>query len=182
MREGIRWAKRYMRGKYGIPDTKVLVEKIPLLEDFIYPGMDKSEIEIAIKNADEFLKKEGWTLLISKALIEVPITRFMERMKAYALAEAQAMSEIRKAKGRGTIMEYEAKKKYDLANKMKLKYAAFIRQLLLANPAYLASIKKNADWLSRERKSMLERIAREVVAGHVKEQLWLKEMQKKMEA
>ena len=90
-----------------------------------------------------------------------------------------ARMDLGKSKGKGTVAEANALRKYEKVRRNRIHYENVIIQLLLANPAYSRSLKKR-NWLSREKKSVLEKIAQRVTPHKVKERTWLNQMNKKL--
>jgi hypothetical protein len=89
--------------------------------------------------------------------------------------------EVNRAKGKGTVAEASALRKYNKVHRKRIHYHNVIVQLLLANPDYLRKLKKQRHWLSRTRKGVIEKIAKDVTPRKVKERAWLNEMKKKLD-
>ncbi len=174
-------AKMFMRRWVGSVDSKAILATYPVLRGYLSGVVDKEEALAAIQKADKVLLKEGWLLLISDSLIQIPIAKFMQKINDLRYQELQAQASLARASGTGTVAETSALRKYQEIAKKKQHYERVLVQVLLANPSYLRSLKKKKNWTSRERSSNLDKIAQGVTPHSIKERVWLNQMRKKLE-
>lgn len=173
-------AKRFLRKWVGSVDSKAFCATFPVLKGHLDQDLEKDEAAKIIDEADLKLRKEGWLLLISDSLIKIPISKFSDKLVKYKMQEMTAQNEMRRVKGKGTVAEAAALRKYRKIVRRRDHYENLIIQLLLANPNYLRSLKRNRDWLSRTRRGVVEKIAERVTPHKVKERAWLNEMREKL--
>lgn len=176
----LRDAKTFLKRWVGTVDAKSFAATYPLLKGHIHGDMYKSDVEAAITQADKALLREGWLLLISDSLIEIPLAKFMSKIKQLKFDELQAKGDFMRAKGRGTVAETAALRKLQAVQRKLGHYERATTQLLLANPGYLKAAKKKKSWLSRERGGHLERIVASITPHTIKERAWLNEMRRKI--
>lgn len=177
----LRDAKQFMRRWIGTVDSKAIVATYPVLRGYISGAVDKSEVLAAIAKADKLLLKEGWLLLISDSLIQIPIAKFMNKINDLRYQELQAKAALARAMGTGTVPETIALRKLEEVSKKRQHYERVLTQILLANPAYLRSLKKKKSWTSRERSSSLDKLVQGITPRSIKERVWLNQMRKKLE-
>jgi hypothetical protein len=174
-------AKGFLKGWVGTVDGKALAATYPPLRGYVSGEMDKQDAVAAIEKADKMLLKEGWLLLLSDSLIDIPIAKFMTLINNLRYSEAQAQQQLTRMRGKGTVAETTALRKFQEVTRKRQHYERMIRQILLANPGYLRSLKKKKVWTSRERLGNLDKLAQSVVPRTVKERVWLNQMRKKLE-
>src|SRR5262249_35000532 len=123
---------------------------------------------------------EGWLLLISDSLIQIPIAKFMTQINQLRFEEIRAQAEMNRARGRGTVAETMALRKLQAIQRRKQHYERALTQVLLSSPEYLKSIKKKKDWQSRDKGGNFEKLIRGITPHTIKERAWLDEMRKKL--
>jgi hypothetical protein len=178
-RAQLRDAKRSLRGA-GRVDTVSLTANYPLLNGHVKGQMDRPDVLAVLAELDHLLLRQGWLLLLTDTLIEVPLTRFVVKLNQLRYDETVARNEISRVRGKGTMAEANAHRKLRDLTRSREHYERMIRQLLLANPGYLRSLKKK-DWLARGKHNVLQRMAEGVTPHTVKERLWLNEMRKRLD-
>ncbi len=178
-RAQLREAKSILRGA-GRFDARSLTAAYPILQGYVQGQMDRDDVLAAIEKASRMLLREGWLLLLTDTLIEIPLKRFILKLNQLRYDETAARGEARRMQGKGTVAEANALKNLQKFTHQREHYERMIRQLLLANPDYLRSLKRK-DWLSRGKQSALQRIAENVTPRRVKEMAWLNEMKKRLE-
>jgi hypothetical protein len=179
-RAQLREAKKSLRGA-GRLDTRSLTANYPILNGHVKGQMERQDVLAAIDELDHMLLRKGWLILLTDTLIEIPLTRFVMKFNKFRYEETAAKEEVRRARGKGTVAEANALKKLQGLTRQREHYERMVRQLLLANPGYLRSLKKK-DWLSRGKQNTLQRMAQNVTPHTVKERVWLNEMRKRLEA
>ena len=179
-RDSLRDAKKMLKGWYGKVEYRSFVATYPILRGIINSDMEKEDVLEAISGLDKMFKKQGWALLISDSLIKIPLSRYVDLLKQAAYEERLALDKTKKTAVRGTVAEAISKKEYDKAFKKRLHYELMIRQILLSNPEYLRSIKKNKSWLSSNKKTVLSATASTITPKTVREKAWFDEMKKKV--
>lgn len=179
-RAQLRDARKFLRGWIGTVNARAFAATYPLLRGYVHGEMDKEDVAAAIKKADGVLRREGWLLLITPALVEIPLAKFISAFSQASYEEGAAKAECRRAEGRGTIAEAAALRKLQQAARKRAHYERAVRHILLASPEYLSSLKKRS-WLARGKQSALQRIARDVTPHAVKERVWLNEMRRRLE-
>lgn len=162
-------------------DARAFSATYPLLRGYLHGEMEKADVLAAIKEADGVLRRQGWLLLLTPSLIEVPLMKFLNSFNQASHDVSVARAGCRRMAGRGTIAEATALKNLREAARRKAHYERVIRQVLLASPEYLRSLRKK-DWLSRNRQTTLQRMAQTVTPRTVKEMAWLAGMRKRLEA
>ncbi len=181
-RATLRDARKFLRRWIGKVQARSFVATYPVLKGYLTSDMDKEEALEVINKADRALLREGWLVLITTSLIQMPLARFIGKWNQLSYEEVKASAEFQSSKGRGTVAEAKAGLKLKAVSRRKEHYENVIRQILLANPAFLKSLKKKKNWLSREKGSHLERFAQGVTPHSLKERAWLNDMRKKIEA
>lgn len=179
-RAQLRAAKKSLGGWVGGVNADSFTATYPLLKGQLRGRMDKVDVLAAIAKADQFLLREGWLLLLTDSLIEIPLGKFVIKVNKLRYDETTAKNEAKNMRGKGTVAEANALKKLRKLTREREHYERMIRQLLLANPDYLRSLRKK-DWLSRGKQTSLQRIAETVTPHTVKERAWLNEMRKRIE-
>ncbi|MFH1520781.1 MAG: hypothetical protein ABID61_03995 [Candidatus Micrarchaeota archaeon] len=178
-RTQIKAAKETLRGWVGVVHSRSFLATFPILRGFMNQDMIKADALEAIKKAEKTILREGWLLLLSDSLIKIPIAKFATKISQYQQDENNAKTELKKALGKGTIPETIATRKLEEAIKQKTHFERILRQILLANPGYLKSLKTSKNWLSRGKSSNIEKFARTITPHSLKERAWLDEMKKK---
>ncbi len=179
-RAQLRDAKKFLRGWVGAVDARSFTATYPLLSGHLEAKMDKEDVQAVIGRADRSMLREGWLLLLTDTLIEIPLTKFVMKLNQLRYDEAAARGETKRMEGKGTIAEANALKKLRHLIRMREHYERMIRQLLLANPGYLRSLRKSRTWLSKGKLTSIQRIAETVTPRTVKERAWLNEMRKRI--
>ena len=179
-RAQLRDARNFLRNWFGSIDSRSFTATYPVLRGYVQGKMEKDEVLEEIKRADRMLLKQGWLLLLVDPLIEIPLGKFMQKFAMVTYEETTAKTTRLRMKGKGTVAEVSSIRKWEKLKKEKEKYEKLIRQILLANPDYLRKIKKKQNWLVREKRTMLQRIAEEVTPNTIKERIWLNEMRKRL--
>lgn len=177
-RAQIKMARESLRGWVGTVNSRSFLATFPILRGFLNQDMVKADVLEAIKKAEKTVLREGWLLLLSDSLIKIPVAKFANKINQCQLEENRAKTELKKALGRGTVAETTATRKLEEVTKKKNHYERILRQILLANPGYLKTLKKNKNWLSREKSSTIEKFARTITPHALKERAWLDEMKK----
>jgi len=178
-RAQLRDARKSVRGS-GHIDTVRLTTTYPLLMGHVKGLMEREDVLAVIAELDHGLRQAGWLLLITDTLIDVPLGKFILKLNQLRYDETVAKGSVRSAVGKGTVSEANAQKKLQKLTRQREHYERMIRQLLLANPDYLRSLKRK-DWLSRGKQNTLQRIAEDVTPHTVKERAWLNEMRKRLD-
>ncbi len=179
-RERLKDVGIHLKGKGGLIDTGPLLERYPFLEGYVSGKMTRDDIDLAIKKLDQSLIREGWLVLISDELIEIPAKKFMTEALKYSYEETKARTDMEKARGRGTTAEVGALRRLEKAQKRRAHYENILSQLLLANPGYLRRLKASKQWLSRKGSNSLVKFASTVTPHMIKEMSWLKEMERRI--
>lgn len=179
-RAQLRDAKRFVMKIPGMMDSRMLAKKFPALRSYAQGRIDKHDALEIIEKLDRELLKEGWLVLLSDSLIHIPIAKFMTKVNMYRIEELQAESQLLKMRGKGTVAETAALRKFQEFSKKRKHYEKMVRQILLSNPRYLRSLKRKKNWLSREKQGNLDKMVQEITPHSVKERVWLNEMQKKV--
>lgn len=180
-RAQLRDAKLFIKRMVGTIDGRALSATYPVLRGYVKGEMDKHDAMDVIEELDKALLKEGWLVLLSDSLIEIPIAKFMTQVNIYRIQELQAESELFKSRGRGTVAETSALRKFQKLSARRKHYERMVKQILLSNPEYLRYLKRKKSWLSREKQGNLDRLAKEVTPHTIKERVWLDAMRKKLE-
>lgn len=179
-RSELKEAKRSLRGWVGTVDARAFCATYPALRGYLKGEMDKADVLDAIDKADKALRKEGWLVLITDSLIEIPLSKFIVKYNNLSYEETAARLQVTRTKGRGTVAETGAVEMLRQVQKKKDHYYKIITQLFLANPHYLESLKKRKGWLSKGKATPIERFARDVTPHGIKERVWLNDMRKRL--
>lgn len=180
-RDQLKEAKKFLRGWVGIVDASKYINDYPLLRGYLKGKVKKEEVLEAIKKVDRMLLKEGWLLLINDSLIQIPLAKFSDKISKLRYEEMKANTDYQKARGRSSVAEFNALRKLQEITRKREHYETIIKQILLANPNYLRTLKKRKDWLSRTRKTLLQKLTETVTPRKVKERAWLNDMRKRLE-
>ncbi|MFH0737797.1 MAG: hypothetical protein V1827_04415 [Candidatus Micrarchaeota archaeon] len=180
-RAQLRDAKRFLRGWVGSVDSRALGATYPALRGYSTGLLDKQDAIALVEKVDKILLREGWLVLLSDSLINIPIAKYMGKANALYFEELQAQAQLNRVRGKGTVAETSALRKLQAISKERAHYERLVMQILLSNPGYLRSLKKKKGWLSREKKGNLDRIAQSLTPHTIKERVWLDEMRKKIE-
>jgi len=180
-RRRLRDAKNFLETWHGSITEKQLTATYPVLKGRIKGNVESGEAIAKIKEFDKELKKEGWMAIVgSKELILQVIQKFIERLKRAELLHMQASMKYEQAKGKGSVTEYSALKALKKTEKRKEHLKRMIGHLLLANPEFLSSMKKQSGWLQKKKKTELEKFAEKVGIKRIREKTWLEKMNKKL--
>jgi hypothetical protein len=177
-RAQLRSARKSLRGT-GRVDANSLIASYPLLQGHVRGMMEREDVLAAIAELDHRLLRAGWLLLITDALIEAPLGKFVLKLNQLRYDETAAKGAVESAQGKGTVSEASAQRKLGKLTLQREHCERMIRQLLLANPSYLRAL-KSRDWLSRGKQNTLQRIAENVTPHTVKEMAWLSQMRKRL--
>ncbi len=180
MRSQLKQAKKFLRRWTGTIESQAFSATFPLLRGRLRGRLEKDEVERIIDDVDKELIREGWLVLITDSLIQIPIAKFTNKLLLLQYKEVEAAAGLSRAKGRGTRMEVNAYRKYRKVMGEKAHYEAVLMQVLLANPGYLRSLKRKGHWLSRKRKGPIDKLVKNLTPHTVKERVWLDEMNKKL--
>ncbi len=179
-RNELRESKKFLKKWVGDVNSRAFCATFPVLKGSFSGKLEKDEVIEIIDEVDRKLIKEGWLLLITDSLINIPLAKFSNKLVQLRFDEMEARNNVRKSKGKGTVMEASALRKYEKVKRQADHYENIIIQILLANPGYLRAMKKSKSWLSRTRKNPIEKIAERVTPRKVKERSWLNAMNKKL--
>ncbi|MFN7991685.1 MAG: hypothetical protein U0R44_06015 [Candidatus Micrarchaeia archaeon] len=179
-RKQLKDARKALKHWVGTVDSRAFVATFPVLRGQMSGELDKIDAIAAIDKTDKLLLKEGWLLLISDSLIEIPIAKFMTNINQLRYQEITAQTDFSRSRGRGTVAETKALRNLQSITKSKQHYERALTQMLLANPNYLKELKKRKDWLSRDKGGNLEKLAKGITPHTIKERVWLNEMRKKV--
>jgi len=179
-RAQVKDAKNTLKGWVGKVEAKAMVATYPVLRSYMSGELDKYDALEVIKKVDKILLREGWLLLISDSLIEIPLAKYMGKIHKLRYEELRAKTEYSRAQGRGTVAETAALRKLQKVTKEKKHYENAVIQILLSNPGYLKAMKKRRNWLSKDKSGALEQIAKGVTPKSLKERVWLDEMRKRV--
>lgn len=180
-RSQLRDAKEFLKRWVGTVNARAFVATYPILRNYLSGTMDKIDALSAIATADKTLLKEGWLILISDSLIQIPVAKFMSKINALRIEEMDARAGLARAQGRGTVAETAALRKFQEIIKRKQHYEKVLTQLFLANPDYLRQQKKKKNWLAREKAGNLDKIVQGITPHTIKERVWLNAMRKKLD-
>ncbi|MBU0528079.1 hypothetical protein KKE92_06360 [Candidatus Micrarchaeota archaeon] len=179
-RAQLKEAKKFTKTWVGTVNSKAFAATFPILKGRITGKLTKGEVVQAIEKADKELMKEGWLLLISDSLIKIPLSKFSNKIIRLRVAKMQADAKVKYSRGRGTVAETNALREYNKIARKLAHYENLVIQILLANPNFLRNMKKNHTWLSRDKLSIIEKVAETVTPRTVKERAWLNEMNEKL--
>lgn len=180
-RAQLRDAKKFLRGWVGTVNARSFVATYPVLRGYLSGDIDKVDAVAAIKKADKILLREGWLLLISDSLIQIPIAKFMTQINNLLYEEMTSKMNYSRMQGRGTVAETAALRKYQDVAKRRQHYEKVLTQVLLANPEYLKAMKKKKNWLAREKAGNLDKLVQSITPHTIKERVWLNQMRKKLD-
>ncbi len=180
-RAQLRDAKQFLKRWVGTVNARAFTATYPVLRGHVSGTVDKADVLAAIAEVDKVLLKEGWLLLISDSLIQLPIAKFMSKINALRIQEMAAKADLVRSQGRGTVAETVALRKFQEVSKGKQHYERVLTQLFLANPNYLRLQKKKKNWLAREKAGNLDRIVQSITPHTIKERVWLNQMRKKLD-
>ncbi len=142
--------------------------------------MDKQDVLHAIDGLDDALRREGWLVLITDSLIKIPLAKFMNNIIALRYDEQKARMDLAKTRGKGTVAETRAQRALEEILAKRDHYESMIAQILLSNPRYLSSLKKQKQWLSRSKPDPIVRFAQDITPHALRERAWLDEMRKRV--
>lgn len=181
MRAQLRDAIEFLEKWPGIIKKKQLTATYPVLEGWIINDMESQEAIEKIKEMDRALKREGWKIIVSEqGLLRQVAERYVQKRRKLDAETLRLADVYEDAKGKGTVAEYNALKKLESVKRERENVNRFIRRLMLANTAFLDSLKKSRTWLSRSKKGELEKIAESVAPKKIREKIWLEHMRKKL--
>jgi len=165
----------------GVIKEKQLTATYPVLKGEIKGDMESSDAINLIREMDKKLRSEGWKIIVSNdSLLARVLERYIRKLKKAELSIAQLKMNYEEAKSRGSVAEYNALKALKNGEIKKEKILRRIKQLLLANPRFLESVKKKTSWLARGKKTELEKIAEHIAPKKIKEKIWFDRMRKKL--
>jgi hypothetical protein len=173
-------AKESLRGSVGTINANHLLTRFPVLRGFISSDLTKADALDAITKAEKVVLREGWLLLLSDSLIKIPITKFLGKVNQHSYEEMIAKKNLARVIGKGTVAETIAGRKLEEVSRNKNRYERILRQILLANPGYLRSLKQKKSWMSREKQTGLDKFVKNITPHTLKERAWLDEMKKKL--
>lgn len=180
-RAQLRDAIRFLEKWPGIIKEKQLTATYPILKGEIKGDMESTDAIEKIKEMDKILMREGWKVIVSNEnLLGYILDRYVQKLKLAKLDLMKKTEQYEQAKGKGSVTEYNALKALNIAKKKIKKIEKQIRRLLLLNPDFLDTMKKNRGWLARTKKSELEKIAESITPKKIREKIWLEEMKKKL--
>lgn len=180
-RAKIRQIKELLKGGSREIDSRKITQIIPTLEGKITGKIMREDALNKVNELDKQIIKEGWLLLLTSALIKLPLTKYLALYEMNSRKEILAKKNEERSQGKGTLAETVAKRNLEKITKKKEKYLRFIKQILLANPKYLESLKAKNQYLKQKSNDPLVKIAKDIVPRKLKENMWLKEMRKKVE-
>jgi hypothetical protein len=173
-------ARESLRGSVGTINANHLLTRFPILRGFISGDLAKADVIDAITKAEKVVLREGWLLLLSDSLIKIPITKFLGKVNQHSYEEMIAKKNLARVIGKGTVAETIAGRKLEEVSRNKNRYERILRQILLANPGYLRSLKQKKSWMSREKQTGLDKFVKNITPHTLKERAWLDEMKKKL--
>ncbi|MBN1169719.1 hypothetical protein JXA56_01720 [Candidatus Micrarchaeota archaeon] len=180
MRTQLKDAKKFLRTWVGTVNSRAFCATFPVLKGEFEGKLEKDEVIEIIEKTDKKLIKKGWLLLITDSLIHIPLAKFSNKLTTLRYDELSAKSAMKAARGRGTVAEASAIRKYEKVKRQADHYENILIQILLANPEYVNNIKKNKNWLSRVPRNAIEKLSEKVTPRKVKERAWLNKMNKKL--
>ncbi len=162
-------------------DARSLVATWPALKGALEGDLHKSDALAAIDRKQEALMLEGWKVLLNASMIAKPLRKFLAAAHGLKTEESVKQLEMAKAKGGGSVKEYEARKEYEKAKSGRERMERICRHLLLASPVFLEAMKKELK-CGKKDKGELERIVSSTSVKKINEREWLKEMRKRLGA
>lgn len=164
----------------GVIKEKQLTATYPILKGAISGDMESEDAIEKIKEMERTLMREGWKVILSNDELTLEfVEKYIKKLKMAEHDLAQAKINYSEAKEKGTVAENSALIRLRNAEKRKARLEKKIRRMLLANPELLANLKKKK-WLSREKKTDLQKIVEKVTPKKIREMVWLKEMKKRL--
>jgi len=179
-RAKVRQARNFVKRWVGPLNMRSFLATYPFLRGQVRAQMDKEDVLAAVDKADRVLRRQGWLLLLTQSLIGIPLAKFMARLAQFRYQEAEAQRDCQRTRGQGSVAEVGSLRKLEKARRGREHYGNVLKQILLANPDYLRSIKKSRNWLSRKKETDLQRLAETVNPFTVHERAWLDEMKKRL--
>jgi hypothetical protein len=176
----LRQARESLRGRGATVQTGPLVSAYPILSAHLKGSMDRNDVLHVIEELDSALRKEGWLTLISDSLIMIPLAKFMNKAMRLRGEELEAKAECLRVRNRGSIAETRAQRELERIAAERRHYESVVSQLLLANPDFLAGLKKKKSWLSKGKSDTLVRFAQGITPHRIRERAWLDEMRKRI--
>ncbi len=160
-------------------DSKSLTATWPILKGLVKGELEKSDALESIKKKDNELKREGWKELINESMVDLPLKRFLARIKKLHMQEEEKEYAMHHAKGKGSVKEYDALKELESVQKERTRAEKLCIHLLLANRNYLIKIKKKKQF-GRSGPTDLERLAMKIQLKKISENPWLREMKERL--
>lgn len=160
--------------------SSFLLGLYPMLSGKLSEGMYKEEALVEVEKLDSELKKQGWAIVLSDQLIQIPLNKFLNKWTITNSFFIKAKEAASKASGKGSIAETSALKNLRKIERTKIHFENIIKQILLANPVYLRNLKTSKNWLNKSTINPLELISKDLTPKSIKEQLWLREMREKL--
>jgi len=176
----LRSAKEALRGWVGVVHSKQFVAAYPVLRAHLRGDMDKQDVLHAIDSLDDALRREGWLVLITDSLIKIPLAKFMNKITELRYDEQKARMDLARTRGKGTIAETRAQRALEEVLVKKEHYESMIAQILLSNPRFLSSLKKQRNWLTKGKLDPIVRFAQDITPHALRERAWLDEMRKRI--
>lgn len=180
-RAKIKQIQEIIKGGSREIDSRKIIEVIPTLQGKLSGKIPREEALGKLNELNKQIIREGWLLLLTSALIKLPLTKYLALYDLNSRKEILAKKAEEKSQGKGTLAETNAKRYLEKIQKKKEKYLTFIKQILLSNPKYLESIKEKGQFLKNKSNDPLLKIAKTIVPKRIKEAIWLKEMRKRLE-
>lgn len=179
-RKEVRDALDFLKKWVGKVDKKSFVATWKSLKDVIKDGVDKDELQTALKEHNLKLKKEGWKILINDSLILIPLKKLISQVVSQRNEEKDKLKSAEGKKGAGTVKEYESLSELRKVNRSRMKTERMIRHLLISNRSFLKTLRKKPVAGGSYAEKTLNEIAGTVYLKKVDEKKWLKEMKKKL--
>jgi len=179
-RAQLREAKKFVE-KWPRPriDARSIGATWPILKEIVEGEPEKRDVVEAIEKKGRALVREGWSVLLNSSLIGNQLGLFIEKIKKLVSEEKMKRNEFEKARGKGSVPEYEALRAYEKSRKERERMERVCSHLILANPAFLEKMKKELR-LGKKNKTELERMIERTVVRKINETVWHKEMKKKL--
>lgn len=152
-----------------------------LLDEIIDKKPDKIELLDFIKKKGKSLKREGWLVLINEPFINDYIKNYLTHYKELLSIENDQKKIYEEAGHHGTLTESMASNDYLSSKKARLKLEKRCKHMLYANPDYLKKL-KSSKRLHKTFDTSDFNFFDSVRFKMIKEEDWLKEMNKLLES
>ncbi|MDO8553636.1 MAG: hypothetical protein Q7S22_02420 [Candidatus Micrarchaeota archaeon] len=173
-------ARDFLKKWVGKIDSKSLVATWSMLKGKIKGENEKDEVLTIIQNEEDALKKRGWLIILHEPYIIKPLKKIMKKIKKTSEDVTQKSMDVEKSKGNGTVAEYNATKALREAQKKKKMVEKKCKHLLYANPEFLMKIKTETRWDKMKVDIFTNNFIKKIDYTPIKEELWLREMKKKI--